>query len=49
LFHLPNLDTGLDCGFSVLLTGYTDFDCGFFRFSDLDTPILTMTERIYYA
>jgi hypothetical protein len=41
LFHLPDLDTELDCGYSVYLTGHTGFDCGLFRFPNLDTPILT--------
>ena len=41
LFHLPDLDTDLDCGYSVYLNGHTDFDCGLFRFPDVDTPILT--------
>jgi hypothetical protein len=42
LFHLPDLDTDLDCGCSVYLTEHTDFDCGLFHFPDLDTPILTI-------
>jgi hypothetical protein len=41
LFHLPDLDTDLDCGYSVYLTRHIDFDCGF-RFPDVDTPILTV-------
>jgi hypothetical protein len=42
LFHLPDLDTDLDCGYSVYLSGHTDFDRGFSRLPDLDTPILTI-------
>jgi hypothetical protein len=42
LFHLPDLDTDLDCGYSVYLSGHTDFDCGLSRFPDLDTPMLTV-------
>jgi hypothetical protein len=41
LFHLPDLDTDLDCGFFVYLTGHSDYDCGLFCFPDLETPILT--------
>jgi hypothetical protein len=42
LFHLSDLDTDLNCRYSVYLTGHTDFDCGLFRLPDLDTPILTI-------
>jgi hypothetical protein len=42
LFHLPDLDTDFDCGYSVYLTGNTDFDRGLFRFPDLNTQILTI-------
>ena len=42
LFHLFDLDTDLNCRYSVYLTGHTDFDCELFRFPDLDTPILTI-------
>jgi hypothetical protein len=42
MFLLPDLNTDLDCGYSVYLTGHTDFDCGLFRLPDLDTPILTI-------
>ena len=41
LFHSPDLDTDLDCRYSVYLTGHTDFDCGLFHFPD-DTSILTI-------
>jgi hypothetical protein len=42
LLHLPDLDTDLECRYSVYLTRHTDLDCGLFRFPDLDTPILTI-------
>jgi hypothetical protein len=42
LFHLLDLDIDLDCRYSVYLTGHTDFDCGLFRFPDIDTPILSI-------
>jgi hypothetical protein len=42
MFHLPDLDTDLDCGYSVYLTRHTDFDSGLFRFPDVDTSILTI-------
>jgi hypothetical protein len=41
-FHLSDLDTDLDCRYSVYFTGHTDFDCGLFCLHDLDTLILTI-------
>jgi hypothetical protein len=41
LFHLLDLYTALDCKFFFYLTGHSDFDYGLFRFTELDTLILT--------
>jgi hypothetical protein len=41
LFHLPDLCTDFDSGFSVYLAWLTDFDCWLFRLPNFDTLNLT--------